>query len=1081
MKSFLSLCIATLLILSANSQNTINALDVMRMQHPNFHGEKCKADILHQKLMQTDPAYAQKYVENEMMIQNYVPTRSSVLTVPVVVHVIHLGEAEGTGTNISDAQIHSAINNLNDAYRGNGGYATDMEIEFCLASRDPSGNPTSGINRVDGSGTSDYATEGITNDLGSSQNEVSVKALSKWSNADYYNIWVVSEIDGNDAGGGTQGYAYYPGAPSSVDGAVVMFNSFGYDPTGAYCYNLKSYTNYNVTLIHELGHGLNLRHTFQGDDANSDGVADQCPDNTDCSTDGDAVCDTDPHQRDDGDCGDTGNTCAGAGTDLGYIVQNFMAYSSDQCQTVFTAGQKTRARAALTGSRASLLTSLGCSNVPVSNFSTCTLSGCAGSSIDFMDNSSGGATSWSWSFTGGTPSTSTDKNPTITYAAPGTYQVVLTATNGAGAGNTETKVGYITIYSAAGSTCQPTSNNPSANYGYAISNVTFNTINNTTSTGVNGEYQDLTCGYTTEVTAGQSYDLDVTINSGGSGGAEFRAYIDYNNDGAYDDATELVNSGSIAASSSQTFSTTETIPLTAVTGSLLRLRVTFDYGTVSTGCESPLVVGDVEDYGVLINAAGSPPVADFSVNDQAPCAGTSINFTDASTNSPTSWLWDFGDGNSSTSQNPSHTYASAGDYTVTLTATNASGSDPEVKTDYISAVSCGPTTQLTTADCGSTPSSFDSYIYADPVNGATRYEFQFTNTVTSSVYTYQRHNWVTTLSWQGTADLNATFDVQVRVKVGGTWGAFGPVCQITSPGTLTTTSLTTGDCGVTLGSFDEYIYAHSIDGADRYEFRFTNTVTSDVFTYQRSNWAATLALAGIDDGNATFDVDVRARVNGTWNNFGAVCQVTSPVSGYTTNLRAADCGITAGSFSQYLFAEPLTGATRYEFKFTNTVTSDEFVYARHNWVTTIAWQGITDLNTTFDVEVRAKLNGSWINYGSICQVTTPASAIYIPIGQATALKYGLIEESEIPTLNTYPNPNNGESIFINASGLESGDNIVSIMVLDMFGKTVYSESYSGSSNELLKEINFNNKLAKGMYLLQVSKGTSSITNKVFVE
>jgi hypothetical protein len=58
-------------------------------------------------------------------------------------------------------------------------------------------------------------------------------------------------------------------------------------------------------------------------------------------------------------------------------------------------------------------------------------------------------------------------------------------------------------------------------------------------------------------------------------------------------------------------------------------------------------------------------------------------FSDQSTNSPTSWSWDFGDTETSTAQNPSHTYASAGVYTVTLTATNSCGSDDEIKTDYI--------------------------------------------------------------------------------------------------------------------------------------------------------------------------------------------------------------------------------------------------------------------------------------------------------------------------------------------------------------------------------------------------------------
>jgi len=126
-------------------------------------------------------------------------------------------------------------------------------------------------------GTSDYATNGIT-----TANEIPIKALSKFPNSEYYNIWVVSEIDGNNAGAGVQGYAYYSGAGSDVDGSVILYNSFGYDPTGALGYNLKNYINRNVTTLDELVHAFNLKHTFEGD---VNGTT--CPPNSTCSTQGD--------------------------------------------------------------------------------------------------------------------------------------------------------------------------------------------------------------------------------------------------------------------------------------------------------------------------------------------------------------------------------------------------------------------------------------------------------------------------------------------------------------------------------------------------------------------------------------------------------------------------------------------------------------------------------------------------------------------------------------------------------------------------------------------------------------------------
>ena len=77
------------------------------------------------------------------------------------------------------------------------------------------------------------------------------------------------------------------------------------------------------------------------------------------------------------------------------------------------------------------------------------------------------------------------------------------------------------------------------------------------------------------------------------------------------------------------------------------------------------------------------PVADFSADKVGGCSPIVVNFTDRSTGSPTSWSWDFGNGSTSTRQNPSTTYFTPGTYTVTLTVTNANGSNTIVRTDYI--------------------------------------------------------------------------------------------------------------------------------------------------------------------------------------------------------------------------------------------------------------------------------------------------------------------------------------------------------------------------------------------------------------
>jgi PKD repeat protein len=91
-----------------------------------------------------------------------------------------------------------------------------------------------------------------------------------------------------------------------------------------------------------------------------------------------------------------------------------------------------------------------------------------------------------------------------------------------------------------------------------------------------------------------------------------------------------------------------------------------------------------------------PPVAAFSADDTSVCLNATVTFTDASTNTPNAWLWEFGDGNTSILQNPANTYYSLGQFTVNMRATNGDGFDWENKTNYITVNVCLPPTPTPT-------------------------------------------------------------------------------------------------------------------------------------------------------------------------------------------------------------------------------------------------------------------------------------------------------------------------------------------------------------------------------------------------
>lgn len=287
---------------------------------------------------------------------------NTVVSIPVVVHVIHNGDALGSNENISDARVLSQITVLNQDFRRmteTNGYndnavGADVEVEFCMAQRKPDGTATTGIDRVN-LGVASWSTENSV--------ETNLKPNTIWDPTQYFNIWVCAFSTSTSAElGGVLGYAQFPdssglggldasGGGATTDGVIIDYRCFGsksISNTGTY------FTDYDLgrTATHEIGHCFGLRHIW--------GDTTSCVVNA-TDSNKDYCLDTPAAANENYDCNDTYDSCpSAAGNDM---TENYMDYTNDICMNIFTLNQKARILAVIQNSprRNTLPTSPACS------------------------------------------------------------------------------------------------------------------------------------------------------------------------------------------------------------------------------------------------------------------------------------------------------------------------------------------------------------------------------------------------------------------------------------------------------------------------------------------------------------------------------------------------------------------------------------------------------------------------------------------------------------------------------------------------------------------------------------------------
>ena len=703
--------------------------------------------------------------------QNNSSTTQIAYTLPVVIHIIHNGEAVGSGTNISNAQAMSQITVLNQDFSATNpdvgsvpsvwsALVANTQIQFCAAQVDPNGNIMSepGIDRVNrntkGFTAAPYTQTYIDN---------TIKPATIWDPNQYLNIWCLSL--GNSLLGyatfpapGTSGLAGLP-APygtSTSDGVVILNTALGNIGATATPYDKGR------TATHEIGHWLGLRHIW------GDGTCatDYCND-TPPAGGSNFGCPTFPLSS--GSC--TGNSPNGE------MFMNYMDYTDDLCMYMFTNDQKTRMQAIMAGSplRMNLANSTkcnlpfaldagifsilnpangssSCSNsvtpqITLRNYGSSTLTSCT---ITYsMDGGANQVQNWTGSIVSGA-STNINLNA-FTGLTAGTHTLTVTASSPNGntdqnsANNTATSIFTViagqslpftegfegTTFVPANWTYTPVNTtNKWARVtnasGFGNSTACAKMDNFTGNTNITGQIDIMTTPPISLSNSNNTLKLKFDVayaKAGNNSNDSLNVFISTDCGATW---TRIYTKGgtvlSTAPNTANAFTPTATqwrkdsVSLSNFVG---QNTAYFRFVSVS-GSDNNIYLDNIN---INFTPSNIAPVAAITTSASTSCVGQAINLTDASTNGPTSWTWSTPGGNPSNaaSQNTSVTYPNPGTYTITLTASNSAGSSTSTSIVTINAlpnvsVSANNSTICSGNSATLTASGANSYLWS---NGAT--------------------------------------------------------------------------------------------------------------------------------------------------------------------------------------------------------------------------------------------------------------------------------------------------------------------------------------------------------------------------
>ncbi len=332
---------------------------------------------------------------------------------------------------------------------------------------------------------------------------------------------------------------------------------------------------------------------------------------------------------------------------------------------------------------------------------------------------------------------------------------------------------------------------------------------------------------------------------------------------------------------------------------------------------------------------------------------------------------------------------------------------------------------------------------------------------------------------------NALFDAQARhaliVNVNGTtmtlWSEYGSACTM-GLGGVTESNIRTQYCqGINDFGLQDQLLAVYVPNATAYRFTFFD----GILTHTRTKTSYGLLLSdvpGLEYGK-TYQVTVEVQVNGTWSTPGDVCSINMLSQPPATFVRAQFCnGTYLFPNSNYILADQVYGADQYQWRFTPTLGGQALT--QMTGTLSLAFH-LTNMplqsGATYDVAVRARVQGLWGDYAASCPLTIQANPT-VNSGHVSASKLIAGDEGHF---SLFPNPNSGEEVRLNFKSASWLEGMANIEVLDILGKLIQTEQVAVKGEEMNYTLRFDEELHTGMYLIRVTRDEITVIQRLSVE